>query len=776
MSGPADDEHDEDGPLEEGLVAIFASEVEIGAPRLSELVLALEEGSDPTVDGEEAMRLTHSLKGAARIVGLAPMVGLLHAAEDTLSAVAKGRPMGGDETRLLLELVDLLTALGKGPKGGPAAWVTAQRERIAGLATALRELAGAASLAPRPAAPVTAPSARETRADTEAGALAKGPSPASPATLETRADTEMGTALGDTRAQRVSSESLGRLLALAGESVVEARRLGASQRVSFVVERAQRRVEARAAELLRKARATGDVELITLAQEAYDDLQTASSAAQQALATTAEGLRRLLDVGEQLYIESLRVRQRPFAQIVPALRRQVRDAARSLGRSARLELTGTATLVDADVLATLEPLLVHLLTNALDHGLETEDDRAAAGKPREGSVSLALRPERGRLELTVADDGRGVDLERLREAVLAKGLAPANVVSGLGAEELLEFLFLPGFSTAGRVSVHSGRGVGLDAVRTEMKRLGGRVGITTELGKGTRFTLSLPVTRVVVRALLFRVAGEAFALPLARTGRVARVAVGEIRNAEGRDYVELDGKNVGLVRADDLLEIGKQSAIGEELTLVLLGEEGAQHGLVVDPELAEDDLLVRPLDARLSRVPDVAACAVLADGSPTLLLDADDLVRSIEKATKGHVRGRMQVRSGSATIKPPKRVLVVDDSITVREVERQLLSSRGYLVDVAVDGLDGWTALQARTYDALVVDVDMPRLDGLELTARIRRDPGLAKLPIVIVSYKERPEDRARGMAAGADQYLAKSSFHDNQLVDAVRGLIGEAS
>jgi two-component system sensor histidine kinase and response regulator WspE len=279
----------------------------------------------------------------------------------------------------------------------------------------------------------------------------------------------------------------------------------------------------------------------------------------------------------------------------------------------------------------------------------------------------------------------------------------------------------------------------------------------------------------VVRALLLRVSGEVYALPLAHAGRVVRVAVSDIHNSEGRDYVELDGENVGVIRADEVLELDGSTERADHLTLVLLGEWGTRYGLVIDAALGEDDLVVRPLDPRLGRVPDVAATALLGDGSPTLLLDVADLMLSIEKLSRRRGATLQRAVQPHTAGAPGKRVLVVDDSLTVRQVQRNLLTGHGYAVDMAVDGVEAWSMLRKSTYDLAVVDVDMPRMNGLELVRAIRAEPRTSRLPVIFVSYKDSDADRERGMAAGGDQYLSKASLRDEQLVAAIRALIGEA-
>ncbi len=740
--GPGQAEPGREPGIEPELLGLFVVEVEGAAPRLQEIVLSLEANGPSARDGEAGLRLAHSLKGAARIVGLTGLVGALHTAEDLLGAAQRGRALEGPEIDALLKLIDLLTELTRVAAAEVPAWIARRRSTLDDLQARLR-VTGTAP----PVAPVAA------KEHTQAGQA--GPS-------------------GDASALRVSADAMSRLLGMAGETVVEARRLGAWARSTQNVTRAQSRVTARAADVRARARSLGDASLLALVDTLLADLDAVSSLLDEAHTVSSQGLARLLDSGERLYLESLRARQRPFAQLVPSMRRQVRDAAVQLGKNAKLEVTGAATLVDGDVLAGLEPMLHHLLTNAVDHGLEAEAARAERGKPAQGTIRVELRHARGQLALSISDDGSGVDHERIRATVIRRGLVDEVTARSLGRPELIEMLFLPGFTTRSDVSLHSGRGVGLDAVRTECTKLGGRIAIVSEPGKYTRFDLTLPMTRVVVRALLISVGGETYALPLAHAGRVVRVSAIDVHNAEGRDYVELDGENVGVIRADELLELNQAPASSTDLTLVLLGEEGSRYGLVVDATRGEDDLVVRPLDPRLGRVPDVAATALLADGSPTLVLDVDDMMLSIEKISQRRGRTLLRAAASPAGSLAHKHVLVVDDSITVREVQRQLLTARGYRVDVAVDGVEGWAMLRNGSYDAAVVDVDMPRMNGLELVRTIRQDERLARLPVIIVSYKEGDDDRLRGLEVGADLYLSKSSFHDDQLANAVRQLVGE--
>jgi two-component system sensor histidine kinase and response regulator WspE len=339
--------------------------------------------------------------------------------------------------------------------------------------------------------------------------------------------------------------------------------------------------------------------------------------------------------------------------------------------------------------------------------------------------------------------------------------------------ELLEFLFLPGFSTASALTEYSGRGVGLDVVQTMVRKVGGSVRITTQLGKGTCFHLQVPITLSVLRAVLVDIAGEAYAFPHNRIDRLLRVPLAEVRSLEQRQFITVDGQNVGLVLAAQLLDLPSAAASSGELPVLLLSDQTGQYGLIVESFRGEQDLVVRPLDPRLGRVPNINAAAILDNGSPVLIADVEDLIRSMDQFIQGNTlrrTGREEQAAG-----PRKRILVVEDSITVREVERQLLRNQGYDVAVAVDGKEGWNLVRSEHFDLVITDIDMPRMNGLELVSAIRADQSLKTIPVVIISYKEREEDRLRGLEVGANYYLTKSSFHDNTFLQAVTDLIGEA-
>ena len=462
----------------------------------------------------------------------------------------------------------------------------------------------------------------------------------------------------------------------------------------------------------------------------------------------------------------------PFSDGLHGFSRMVRDLARETGKQIRFEIAGSTTPVDRDILEKLEAPLSHLIRNAIDHGMETPGERIAAGKPAEGTITLEARHIAGMLNISLSDDGCGINPEDLRGKVVEKGYVSSEMAGSLSRAELFEFLFLPGFSTARDVTEISGRGVGLDVVFNMAHEVGGTVRVDSESGRGSRFQLQLPLTLSVLRTLLLSIDSEPYALPLSRIDRVLSLAPAEILEIEDRQYCTLDGENIGILSARQLFQLPPASGPADHINVVMISDRLNRYGLVVDHVIGEENLVVRPLDSRLGKVPNVSAGAILDDGSPVVIFDADDLVRSIHQLL---TTGKLQKigKEGPAVKAGKKRVLIVDDSLTVREVERRLLETAGYEVVTAVDGVDGWNILTAQSFDLLISDVDMPRMNGIDLVRTVKADPVLKEVPVMIVSYKDREEDRLRGLEAGANYYLTKGSFHDESLLTAVHDLIG---
>lgn len=751
------------------LLDMFRAEVEEQIAVLQDAIVALDAGGDAAQHLGTCMRAAHSLKGAARIVGIDPGVQLAHAMEDAFEGARHGRlTLDAGHIDRLLAAGDYLAHLGKIEIAEMAAWLDAEAEAMAALVAEL-EAIGKGEAAPPPAVPDPPPAPEpapvaEASAEPEPPPATETPAPEpAPAPKPEASDAE-GRAM---QSIKVSTETLAKFMGVSAQVLIDARRLQSTvdslQQVRRRLARLERALGSESSSGINRASATDAVraELAALREdfgERIDEFETQTG--------------RSLVNADMLYGEVLRSRMRPFADVVGGFPRLVRDVARQLDKKVTLEIVGRNTEMDRDIAGVLDSPLGHLLRNAVDHGMETPDVRRAAGKPEEGTILLEAKHRGGALVVTVKDDGKGIDVDRLRGRIVEKGLVDGGTAESLSEAEVLEFLFLPGFSTASQVTDISGRGVGLDVVQSTAQRAGGVVHVSSVLGQGTTFELQMPVARSVVRALLVNLAGSPWALPLARIDEIRQVAARDIRMIEGRRVIDVDGADVGVVPLGEVLELAGAGAGGEELTLVMIREQGQRFGLEVDGVMGEQELVVRPLDQRLGKVPDVLASSLLDNGTAVLILDIEDLVRSVDSLlAQGRLRGSRRNRADTA--RRARHILVVDDSLTVRETERKLLERAGYLVDVAVDGVAGWNALRLGNYDLLLTDVDMPRMTGIDLTRAVRDDARLRDLPVMIVSYKEREEDRRAGFEAGADRYITKASFRDDSLLKAVEELIG---
>lgn len=756
------------------LLELFRAEAEGHLAALTDGLLALERtGGEPSTI-EPLMRAAHSLKGAARVVGLQDAERLAHVLENVFVQAQKGavrlRP---DQVDALLSAVDRLD---RAARGEPPA------DDLAPLLDRLERIASATDPAPAPAAePAPAPASKPPRGRSRKKPAASSAPPVlpeeprSPPAPKTPASAPASP--NESRVVRVAADTMNRLLGLAGASLVEARQL--RPLVDTLHDLKTRQAELRdTIQAIAELHAAGAVEparLHALAESARREADHVLGLILARIERMEGHARRSEDISERLHHEVLSSRLRPLSDGVRGFPRLVRDVARQLGKQVRFEIQGEGTGVDRDILEKLEAPLNHLIRNALDHGIEPPEERSRAGKDATATIRLEARHLAGMLQVVLTDDGRGIDVDRVRSCVVERGLSTPEMTVEMNEAEVLAFLFLPGFSTRDQVTELSGRGVGLDVVQSMVQAVGGGVRLATTPGGGTCFTLLLPITMSVVRALLVEIGGEPYAFPLSRLDRIEAVATEAVEMIEGRAFFRMGDAVVGLVAAAEILERPPAGTPPERLPVVVVSDRGHRFGIVVERFICERDLDVRPLDPRLGKVPNVNSASVLEDGTPVLILDVEDLVRSVDNLLGGRrLKGRPGA-AGAATRATARRVLVVDDSITVRELERQLLESRGYLVDVAVDGMDGWNAVRGGRYDLVVSDVDMPRMDGVELVRHIKSDERFRSLPVVIVSYKDRAEDRERGLDAGADCYLTKSSFHDETFLQTVEDLLGEA-
>ncbi len=742
------------------MLELFRMEADSQTQKLGEGLMALENTPDNPELLEELMRAAHSVKGAARMVGLEDSVRVSHLMEDVFVAAQKGKfTLEPDDMDILLACVDMVANMAKATSADYDNWLDKHTDVLDELASAL-----SAILEQSPREKLSFVLNKQIVDEEEIDSV-----------TASNVNNKIETNSVD-NVVRVSAQSLNRLQGLAGEALVESRWLAPYSDSLLQIKKRQAELVTLLDHLREQLFDIKANEAITeIMYVAHIKANECRDLLSNRLADLESYDRRSNSLSHRLHREVLQARMRPFSDGVQGLQRLVRELARSLNKDVKLDIRGMDTQVDRDILDKLQAPLNHMIRNSVDHGIENPDERVAAGKSAQGTIRLEAMHNAGMLSIAVQDDGRGIDLEKLRKKIVARKMVNEQMAESLSESELLDFMFLPNFSTRDDVTEISGRGVGLNVVHQVVQELRGQIRSSTELNNGTRFQFQLPLTLSVIRALVVDIAGEPYAYPLARIDQTVKINKESIETMEGRQYFTFGNQHIGLITAHQILEKKSQPVFGDEISVVILADRINKYGIVVDQFLGERNLVVHTLDPRLGRVQDISSASLTEKGEPLLIFDVDDLFRSIDIVLSG---GRLDVlargQQDQSSIKQSKRVLVVDDSITVREVERNLLQSKGYQVEVAVDGMDGWNAVRTSQYDLIVSDIDMPRMNGFEFVSMLKGDERLKGIPVIIVSYKDRQEDRQRGLEVGADYYLTKGSFHDDTLVEAVVDLIGK--
>ena len=484
----------------------------------------------------------------------------------------------------------------------------------------------------------------------------------------------------------------------------------------------------------------------------------------------AQSFGRMLDG----LLESMKqVLMLPFSSLFDVFPRMIRDLSRDAGKEIELVLEGGDVEVDKRVLEEIRNPLIHLLRNCVDHGVEAPEQREALGKPRRGRISVTAVPMgSGEVAVLVADDGSGVDLGSVRAAAMKAGIVSGEEAEGLDEDRILSLVYESGVSSSPIVTDMSGRGLGLAIVREKIEELGGSLSIKSTPNCGTSFRLLLPLTLSAVRGILVQAAGQVFIVPTANVNRALRLNQDDVATVENRETIRLNRDVISLVRLDDVLDLPRAQLAEEtsaSVAAVVLSAGGRRIAFAVDAVLGEQEVLIKKLGRQLVRVPNIAGAMVQSSGEVVLVLNVADLIKSAvgHSVLAGEAAGVSSVEQTA-----PKSILVVEDSITSRMLLKNILESAGYRVDTAVDGIDALTKLKMDAFDLVVSDVDMPRMNGFELTAMMRSEERISELPLVLVTSLESREHRERGVEVGANAYIAKSSFEQSNLVETIERLI----
>lgn len=778
--------------LQERLAQTFAVEFGERLRALERDLLALEAGPDATArEGlvGSLLREAHSLKGAAHVVGQSEVAALAHAMESRLEDMRTERTSGEWALQPLFDALDALTALGEPAPAAPV--------ELAPIIDGLRA-------STRPADPSEAPARRSRPVEPAAGrrpAVSKrGRAPRSSATtMATPTDATLwsppdepprGEAVGPTGTDgvgggsiRIRTEHLDALLArgteLAAARDRAASRQGELRRLRRDVaawRRDWQRVRGDIARLTAAGRDdSGFREVAAFAADAGRRLERLERDLAGAVAAGSIDRGRLAALADGLGTELLDLRLVPVATLFDRFPRMVRDLARASGKRVELRPVGWETEIDRQLLERLTDPVMHLLRNAVDHGIEPEAERVAAGKPPLGTVLLEASQRGGGIRIEVSDDGRGIDPARVRRAAIDTGVPDDEIPPESDLAGILRLVLRPGISTAGHVSEVSGRGVGLDIVRDAVARVGGTIEVASQPGTGTRVGLQLPLTLILVDVVVIGVGDRRYALPIGSIERCVRVAPGELTEVSGRPALQLGGGPVVLADLGEMLGGPAVGAgpDGRRIAAVLkAGDE--RVGLLVDVVHSAIRVVVKSLGALLESAggsPLVAGAAIIGDDELVLVLDPGELARAATSQRPSPTAPGSSERLARAP--RPVSILVVDDSVTTRTLEKSILEAAGFAVAVATDGLEALAALRREPVDLVVSDVDMPRLDGFELTRRIKADPKTRDLPVVLVTALDSPEQQEQGLDAGADAYLLKRTFDQRVLLETIQRLVG---
>ncbi len=732
--------------INKSLFDLFLTEASSQIENIDAMLVAIESDLKDVRKLEALMRACHSLKGAARIVSLLPIVDFMHSMENVFVLAQEAKiQLATEHIDIFLSCVDFL----KECKDNN--FLNLNQDKIKLITSELSQIEN------------------------------KTFDPKKSQVLKARQNKNFEGANDEDshkveNSVRVSSTSLNKLMGLAAESMVENSHLEFFR--SALVD-----IKENTLNLIKQVeRVVNGLDSLKNAEGPLANLEQARkfafeilSGVHKQISDFGEYSRRSEMISNSLYSEVIASRMRPFGEGARSFPRMVRDLGKHLGKKITLLIEGRNVPVDRDIIEKLESPIGHILRNACDHGIELPQKRIEVGKSPYGEIKIKAMHSGGYLLLKITDDGAGIDPKLVRQKIKQKGLASDEMLNRMTNEEVFEFLYLPNFTTKDSVSKVSGRGVGLDVVRSSMQEIGGRVKVTSTLGKGTDMELKLPITRSVIQALNVVIDSQDYAFMLNRIYRTLKIPASNILRIDKRNYFELEGKKVWLIDAAQVLgfEPYKNANPNDGLFVVVVADGSNLYGLEVERFISECDLVVRPIDEHLGKVAGISACSISESGEPVLILDVDDMIRTTSKV----LQNSSQIMRSIAPIQDSAnvgkyKILVADDSLTVRETERLILESEGFDVDVAVDGMDAWNAIRQGNYDLLVTDVDMPRLNGFELTKNIRENDKLKKIPVIAVSYKDRSEDRLMGLSMGVNEYLTKSSFQDETFVKTVRGLL----
>jgi len=758
----------------------FRAEAEERLRNLSEGVMTLEgnPGDDELL--KRLFREAHTLKGSSGMMGFDPIKDLAHRLEDLFSSLQKGQivPDKG-VTDLMLETLDCIADLLPDQETGqmPDIDVSDLRERLVRANSGEEKAPGKEQIRAQPH-----PETESTRkAEPKVPAAEPSPAPQKPATAEVKDILPPRNKVTTAQANnadptiRVNIERLDKLMNLMGEIVVNQINSEGQVREMASLQQEARDLHgifsslAGQVELLKED--SGADRIAALSQklnEAESRAELVAGSFEAAVSHYKENtaVRRL--ALDELQERTLHVRMLPLSNIFGIYPRVVREASNAGGKLVRLEISGEDTELDKRILEQVADPIMHIVRNCVDHGIETPDKRRLAGKPEHGTIRLAAYQRGDRVEIEIEDDGAGIDPARVRETAISKKMIASD--DELTSEETVDLLFQPGFSTAEKITEISGRGVGLDVVKNNIEKLEGYVTVDSTPGLGTRFIVSLPVTLAVIKGLLVQSNQIHFVIPLVSVREMVAIPADSIQTLGSHRGFIMRNSAIPVI---DLLEYlgGDITSHGGNSQVVVVGNDKFSLGLEVGRLISEQEVVIKPMGSFLRKSVNVAGVTILGSGEAVVVLNINQLIRNVKEGRRTGGRSRRQEVSVADTVHR-KKILIVEDSLVVRELQRNILETAGYEVDTAIDGEDALSHLAQDAVDCVVTDIEMPRMNGFDLTTAIRARGELKDTPVIMVTSCSNDDDKKRGIDVGANAYVIKGSFDQKNLLNTIERLV----
>lgn len=712
----------------------FQEEANERLQRLNECYIKIEmEGaSDELFD--ELMREAHTLKGSARMVGLSKLSHLAHRLEDLFLAIKEGKLAVNDSTSgVVFEILDMMLYLSE--RGSD------EDIDISEIEEDINELLNSDQKKPE-------------KSNTKSSNMEKSK------TSENNGEKLQAHELSTIR---IKAEQIDETLNLIGELVIYQNKaiernseLKAFIRDLSILKELWRNISHQLLD--------SDDPYISEQKRSFESLVSRMADFKAILLEAVEDNLRKETLITKLHENAMEMRMLPASYLFSAFPRAVRDMAKAYGKEIELVIEGEETRIDKSIIEELNDPLVHIIRNAVDHGIETPEERAALGKPEKGKITISAAQEGDSIIIQVSDDGRGIDPDRIRQIAVNKGIISEAEAANLSDEEAIYLIFRPGFTSAEEVTETSGRGVGMDVVKLHIEeKLKGQIEVKTEKNKGTTFTLILPLTLAVIRSLLVEVAGQKFAIPIANIFTTVILRKERVVISGGEKMLKLGDSLIPLVNLGEAL--GTEGAEKKQNAAVVVTAAGRKIALTVDQLIGEQPIVIKPISEMLRHVRNYSGATIIGNGEIVLILNIAEIVRNLKYVNK-------KVRTVEEKVEKQQhkpRILVVEDSLTTRELEVNLLRAAGFEVEGAKDGLEAYEMLGRKEFDLVLTDIQMPRMDGIELVRKVRRDKRFKNLPIVIISSLGSEEDKIKGLNAGADAYIAKKDFEKKTLLDVIK-------